>query len=164
MSDPLDRLEGAVDRIAGRAEYEQDNRRGLLWVHGLMGLLAGAQMGLWGTAGSLENSVGPEVRYVMAAVGVTGGSLLCAGLLKRPRSIPLEVAGLAMVGIWDALMVIGLAVPRFRQNDFRVIDFMRPLADGYVVAYPITIYAGLAALIGIHLWTLRRLVRFRREQ
>lgn len=158
MSDPLARLENAAERIIGRSEYEQDNRRGLLWVHALIGILAGVQMALWGTATTLELAAGPDSRYVMAAVGMLGGGLLAAGLSKRPRSIPLEVGGLVLVCAWDALMTAGLAYARFKQNDYRPLGFRDPMMQGYVVAYPITVYAGLAALIGIHLWTLRRLV------
>lgn len=158
MADPLDRLENAAERIIGRAEYEQANRRGLLWIHALIGILAGAQMALWGTATTLELAAGPDSRYVMAGVGILGGSLLAAGLSMRPRSITLEVAGLTLVGLWDLLMTAGLAFARIQQNDYRPLDLGAPLMPGYVVAYPITVYAGLAALIAVHLWTLRRLV------
>lgn len=159
MSDPLSRLETTAERIAGRAQYEQANRRGLLWVHALMGILAGAQMGVWGTATTLENVVGPYSRYLMAGIGIVGGICLAAGLINRPRSIPLEVCGLALVGLWDLLMTLGLAYARFDQNEYRPLGIGDPLTQGYVVAYPITVYAGLLALIVIHLWTLRRLRR-----
>lgn len=157
--DPLDRLERAAERIVGRGAYEQANRRGLLWVHACMGLFAGPQMLLWGSATVIETSVGPWSRYAMGVVGLVGGVLLAVGLSRRVRVVSLEAVGLALVGVWDLAMVVGLLVARIQQNDYRLIGFLAPLHDGYVVAYPITVYAGLLALICVHLWTLRRLFK-----
>lgn len=157
--DPIDRLEEVASRLATRTVYETENRRGLLWVHGLMGLFAGPQMFLWGSATTIEQSIGVHSRIAMAGLGLVGGLLLIAGLSRRPRSIPLEVAGLALVGLWDLAMTVGLTFARILQNDYRIIPPGTPLVPGYVVAYPITIYAGLFALICVHLYTLRRLVR-----
>jgi hypothetical protein len=158
-SDPLDRLEHVAERVVNRVEYEQGNRRGLLWVHACMGLLAGPQMLLWGSATTIETALGVWSRVLMASLGFFGGVLLASGLSRRPRSIPLEVAGLALVGLWDGLMALGLIYARVKQNDYHLIPLGQPLPAGYVVAYPITVYAGLLALICIHLYTLRRLKR-----
>lgn len=159
--DAFDRLEEAAANVAQRAEWEQSNRVGLLWVHGLMGLLAGPQMLLWGSASTIESAVGVWSRVVLAGIGTLGGMFLVAGLRRTPRSIPLEVAGLALVGSWDCLMALGLVFARLHQNDFRVIPLGEPLTAGYVVAYPITVYVGLTALILVHLWTLRRIKKGR---
>lgn len=159
--DAFDRLETAAERVARRAEWEQANRVGLLWVHGLMGLLAGPQMLLWGSASVIENAVGVWARVALAAIGTVGGLFLVVGLRRRPRSIPLEVVGLFSVGTWDLLMAAGLLIARFQQHDYRLIPLGKPLVTGYVVAYPITVYAGLTALVAIHLWTLRRLRKAR---
>lgn len=162
MTDPLDRLETHADKLARQFTYEQQNRRGLLWVHAVIGVTAGAQMLLWGSATTIESALGIWSRALMAGLGLVGGGLLSFGLLSRPRSIPLEVAGLFLVGIWDMLMTVGLAIARIKQNDFHVIPITEPLMQGYVVAYPVTVYAGLMALISIHLWTLRKVRRERR--
>jgi hypothetical protein len=162
--DPYDRLEAAAEIITRHAEetdtrvrYETGNRRSLLWVHAVMGMLAGTQMALFGSATIIETVVGVWTRPVMATLGITGGLCLAAGLLSRPRSIPLEVAGLALVGLWDLAMACGLGFARIQQHNFAVIPLDRPLPPGYVSAYPVTVYAGLFALILIHLWTLRAL-------
>lgn len=155
--DPLDRLESIADRVARRVEYEQGNRRGLLWVHALMGMLAGLQMLAWGSAGTIEDVVGVWIRPVMALLGTVGGLCLAAGLMSRPRSIPLEVCGLTLVGLWDLLMTIGLLTARVKQDNYEFIPLGEELPVGYIVAYPTTIYAGLFALIVIHLLTLRKL-------
>lgn len=159
MIDPLDKLEAVADRLEGRVRYEQENRRGLLWVHGLIGILAGPQMLLWGTAPTIEQSIGTWTRVGMSALGTAGGLLLIVGLSCRPRSIFLEAAGLALVALWDLVIAAGLIYARVKQNDYRFIPLDAPLPPGYASAYPITIYAGLFALIVVHLWTLRRLVR-----
>lgn len=155
--DPLDRLEHAAERIADRAEYETSNRRGLLWVHACVGMLAGTQMALWGGPGTIEAAVGEWVRLALALTGFTGGWLLAWGLSRRPRSIPFEVAGLIVMGIWDLTMTLGLMYARLKQANYDLIPLGSPLPAGYVVAYPVTIYAGLFALICIHLWTLKRM-------
>lgn len=155
--DPLDRLETAAERIANRAEYEQANRRGLLWVHALVGMFAGLQMALWGSASTIENTLGIWVRPCLASLGFVGGWLLAFGLSRRPRSIPLEFVGLLLVGLWDLAMTLGLMWARLQQADYSFRPLNEPLPIGYVVAYPVTVYAGLLALITIHLWTLRRI-------
>lgn len=162
--DPLDRLETAAEAVARRAEesdsrtrYETGNRRALLWVHAIIGLLAGVQMYLFGSATIIESSLGVWTRPVMACLGVAGGFLLAAGLTRRPRSIPLEVAGLVLVGVWDAAMTFGLGLARYNQHDYHIIRLGDDLPVGYVTAYPVTVYAGLLALIVIHLLTLRKL-------
>jgi hypothetical protein len=119
--DPLDRLETHASQMATQITYEQQNRRGLLWVHSIIGITAGVQMLLWGSATTIETALGIWSRALMAGLGFTGGLLLAIGLSRRPRSIPLETAGLVLVGIWDLLMTIGLAFARIKQHDFHVI-------------------------------------------
>ena len=155
--DPMRRLEVAAERVIDRTTYEQGNRRGLLWVHAIIGLLAGVQMALWGSASIIETAVGTWTRPMMAALGMIGGATLAFGLSRRPRLIAAEVVGLGLIGLWDLLMTIGLAIARIRQDDYALIPLGKPLEVGYVVAYPTTIYAGLFALIVIHLTTLLRL-------
>jgi hypothetical protein len=159
MADPLDRLEHQALDIANRSVYERGNRRALLWVHAFMGVAAGTQMALWGSAPTIELVVGIWSRLIMAGLGVTGGLLLGYGLASRPRKIPFEVAGLALVGLWDLLMTLGLAYARMLQHDFHPLGIHQDIPVGYVSAYPINVYGGLFALIVIHLWTLRQLTR-----
>lgn len=157
MDDPLDRLENQVVRVADRITYEQQNRWGLLWVHAIVGMTAGIQMLLWGSATTIETALGIWSRGMMAGLGFSGGAMLAYGLSRRPRSIPFEVAGLFLVGVWDFLMVAGLAIARIRQANYSLIPLDEMLPPGYVSAYPISIYLGLFALIVIHLLTLRKL-------
>lgn len=162
--DPFDRLERVAESMVARAEqedqrtrYEQQNRRGLLWVHALMGMGAGLQMLMFGSANTIETYIGLWTRPCMAALGMLGGVLLAYGLTSRPRSIPHEALGLVLVGLWDLAMTVGLGAARWDQGGFAVVPLGRPLPAGYIVAYPVTIYAGLFALICIHIWTLRQL-------
>lgn len=157
MNDPLDRLEKHTSHMAEQITYEQQNRRGLLWIHAICGLTAGLQMLLWGSPPSLELAAGLWVRGVMAGLGLVGGALLAWGLSRRPRSVPFEAAGLTVVGLWDFLMFVGLGFARFQQHDFRIIPLNEPLPPGYVVAYATTIYLALFALISVHLYTLRKI-------
>jgi hypothetical protein len=165
-ADALAELEAATLAIAVRSQYETENRRGLLWIHSLMGLLAGVQVMLWGTAAGIELTFGVGARIVMGTLGILGGSLLAIGLMRRPRSIPLEIAGLLVVGLWDLAMTIALLTGRIDQvlgdgplSGIHPLPLLEPQPPGYVTAYASTVYAGLCALIGVHLWTLRRLNR-----
>ncbi|MCW3041180.1 MAG: hypothetical protein JWM31_3085, partial [Solirubrobacterales bacterium] len=145
--------------MGNQVTYEQQNRRGLLWVHACIGVIAGAQMLVYGSATTIEATLGIWSRGLMGALGIVGGLFLAIGLSRRPRSIPFEVAGLVLVGVWDLLMTAGLALARWRQHDWRPIPLREALPQGYASAYPVTVYAGLLALIVIHLLTLRRLTR-----
>ena len=156
--DAYDRLEQAAENVATRAEWERANRVGLLWVHAVVGFVAGLQMLLYGSASTIEASVGVWSRAALGGMGVLGGVLLAGGIV-RGRSVVLEALGLAVIGLWDALMAVGFIVARVRAGQFSPRNLLEPIPDGYVLPYPISIYLGLAALIAVHLWTLRRFVR-----
>lgn len=158
----LGRLERITLAIARRSEWEQNNRRGLLWVHALMGLTGGLQILLFGGPGNVERAAGVWTRPVLGIIAFIGGALLALGLARRPRHIKLEVVGLVAVGIWDLCMTIGQIGARLDGGDFgpRPLLELQPL--GYVVPYDISVYGGLLALICIHLYTLRHLSERRR--
>lgn len=160
--DPFDRLEQAAELVMARAEtasqrmvYERANRLGLLWVHAFVGITAGVQQLLWGTAPTIETLFGPGARLITAPIGLVGGFVLALGLTHRPRNIGAEAVGLALVSVWDLAMTLGLAYARLKQADYRFIGMHEPLPPGYVSAYPITVYGGMFALLLVHLWTLR---------
>ena len=159
---PLDRLELAVGDLAIQTSWEQQNRVGLLWVHAFTAFWAGTQMIMWGSASTIETAIGVWTRPVMGGLGITGGLLLGWGLTRVPRSITFEVAGLVTVGLWDGAMTAGILYARIAQHDFRLRNLLDPLPIGYVPAYPVTVYFGLLALICVHLWTLRKMRRYRR--
>jgi hypothetical protein len=157
--DPLDRLQETAERVIDRTNYEQGNRRSLLWVHAIVGMFAGLQMLLWGSAYTIETAIGVWVRLVLAALGMSGGLVLAIGLSRRPRSVILEAVGLVAIGLWDLIIAAGLMIARVKQHNFDLIPPTHPLELGYIVAYPTTVYLGLFALILIHLSTLRRIRR-----
>jgi len=164
--DPFKELETAAERVArralegqARANYEIANRLGLLWVHGVVGVTAGTQMVLWGTASQIEDVLGPLSRYPFGLLAVVGGAVLIIGLLHKPRrSVPLEAVGLVLLALWDFAMTVGLAWARLHQHDFHVLAPTEAERRDYVPGYPVTVYAGLLALLVIHLFTLRLLL------
>lgn len=153
---PLDRLEATAQRISDRATYENNNRISLLWIHGLVGFLASIQMLVYGSASTVETALGPWMRIVLATLGILGGGFLLAGVAKKPRSLGLEAVGLCLLFAFDLVILLGIAYARFKQDQWAPIGLGEPIPAGYVVAYPITIYAGLSALIVVHLVTLKR--------
>lgn len=170
--DPFDRLESAAEAVARRVEattarvsYERANRLGLLWTHGVVGVAAGLQMLLFGTATTIETIFGPQARIVMGPLAFLGGTVLILGLTRHPRrSIPMEAVGLALLATWDLLMTAGLAYARWHQHEYHVLALNERLPQGYVSAYPIAVYGGMFALLSIHLWTLRILRRDNKEE
>jgi hypothetical protein len=163
--DPFDRLEKGVKRIAPwveRSKWETGNRIGLLWVHAIVGLFSGPQMALWGSATIIESAVGIWTRPILASLAFGGGMFLALGLTHKPRSIPLEVIGLTLIGTWDLFMTAGLVFARWHQHDWSIIPLDETLPEGYASAYPQMVYAGLFALIVVHLATLRSLKKNRK--
>lgn len=166
-ADALDQLEAAAVRLALRAEWEQGNRRGLLWVHALLGIAAGTAICLYGAAPNIE-ALGVWTRSVLGFAGLSGGLLLAAGLIlrrTRPLHSPwltLEVCGLGIMGLWDGSICLALLAARVQDIDqngwgIRMLTEPLPPAGTYVLPYPIAVYFALFALICIHLWTLRRM-------
>lgn len=161
MADAFTRLEEAAEKVARRGEWETKNRIGLLRIHGLMGALGGTQILLYGGPSNIEDSVGVWTRVALGLLALTGGLTLLAGLLRNPRSIALEALGLGLVGLWDLCMTLGLAWSRIRQGQFAPSWLLDALDPAYVRPYPVTIYAGLFAMICVHLWTLRHKTKAR---
>lgn len=166
--DPLDRLEHAVDNLAEWERWHLENRLGLLWVHSGLGICAGILMLLTGTATSFERYIGDWTRPAMGYFGLAAGLILGSGLLRKPRSIPREVIGLSMLMVWDLAMcggfiaaIVASPLPVEWANPFNgYVEHINPLAPR---PYAIVIYLGIAALIAIHLATLRKLRRARRR-
>lgn len=135
-----------------------------------MGLWAGPLMLLFGSASVIEHAVGLWVRPTLALMALAGGALLAVGLIQRPRRIALEAVGLVFLVAWDAAMTTGIMYARWQQHDFTPMlrlgwhglvpeAHFDPLPLGYVVAYPVPVYAGYVGLLAVHLWTLRHLRR-----
>lgn len=160
MPDVFDRLQTAAETVAQHAEWERANRVGLLWVHAAIALIAGTQMLLYGSAATIEEAFGVWTRIALGGIGVLGGAVLATGIL-RGRTVALEAIGLALIGAWDLLMAAGFAWARIQGGTFTPRALLEPIPDGYILPYPISVYIGLAALIAVHLWTLRRFKRGR---
>ena len=160
--DAFDRLEEAAEKVALRSEWERANRVGLLWVHAVVGCLAGVQMLLFGSASNIEELVGIWSRTALGLLGIFGGLVLASGIRRRKRHrcywIEFEAGGLALLGAWDFAMMLGMFAARLRAGDFAPRALFEPLPPPgtYVLPYPIAVYGGLFALVCVHLWTLRR--------
>lgn len=158
----LDRLEKVAGNVARQAEWERANRVGLLWAHAGVGLLAGVQMLLFGTASNIEELVGLWTRAALGSLGVVGGLVLALGIRRRHRHrhywLECEAIGLVLIGLWDLCMALGMLVARIQAGGFKPRALWEPLPPPgtYVLPYPVAVYAGLFLLICVHLWTLRK--------
>lgn len=160
---PFDRLETAAETVAQRAMWETMNRVALLWCHAVIAFVTGTQMLAFGSAANIEALVGIWSRTALGVLGILGGITLAVGIWSG-RRIWLEALGLVLIGCWDFLMAAGFVAARIQAGDFHLRGLAEPLpAPGtYSLPYPITVYAGLFALVCIHLLTLRRLAVIRR--
>jgi hypothetical protein len=171
LPDPLDRLEEVAEKVATRAQnnasraaYESGNRFGLLWVHAGVGMVAGMQMLLFGTATQIEAFFGSYARLVMGPLALVGGFVLAWGLTRHPRAVWHEATGLFLLASWDLCMTIGLAVARFNQHYYQVLPIGQAQPRNYVPAYPVSVYGGMLGLLFIHLLTLRFVWRQNKEE
>lgn len=161
MADAFERLEEAAERVAVRGEWERANRVGLLRIHSAIAILAGVQMLLFGSAANIEALVGLWSRTALGVLGVVGGVSLAVGLWRRARGLrrwlELEAFGLTLIALWDLFMAAGMVAARIDAGDFGPRALWEPLpAPGtYALPYPIAVYAGLFAMVCVHLSTLR---------
>lgn len=151
----LDRIQEAAEALARRVAWEQGNRIGLLGVHAVSALLAGAQQLLYGSAPTVEHVTGLWIRPVLGLLALLGGLTLLSGLRASPRSILREFYGLVLIGTWDFTMTAGLVFARISGGKFSPLPFDQPIPNGYASPYAVTVYGGLFALIVVHLLTLR---------
>lgn len=147
---PFERIFGALDTMNARQYWEQTNRLALLWVHALVGMCVGVNMSVNGTATVLERLFGSATvaGFATGLPAFIGGLVLASGLLRRPRYIRLEVVGLVLLALWDACMTATF-----------MYSLTHHIAGVQPRSYPIFVYGGYLALLGVHLWSLSRIPR-----
>lgn len=155
--DPYERLEAAAKTILIRQSWERSNRLGLLAAHAFIGFFGGFLILVNGSAVTFD-ALGVKMRVLTGVLSLTGGAALALGLAKKPRSIPLEVTGLVLLGIWDVVMTAGFIYATFAQGTLAYSwPWVRLPDDVTARLYPVALYLGMLTLIGIHLWTLKKL-------
>lgn len=165
LSRALSKLEVAADALveqnveAGRHYlWAQQNRIGLLWVHGVAGIGIGALMLTFGTAYNIEATVGLWTRSALAGAGMIGGALLIYGLTRVPRSIGYEAAGLIVLAIWDAAIAASFTAVVV-ENPPRPAWPWEAIPLEASRPYPVAVYLALLALLALHAWTLHGLLK-----
>lgn len=148
--DPFSRIERALDSLSARQHWERSNRLALLWVHAFVGIGVGVNMIVNGTATVIEVLLDNThlAGVITGTPALAGGLVLAFGLSRNPRSIQYEAVGLVLLALWDTAMTA---------------IFMYTLTHhvgGVVVrSYPILVYGGYLALLGVHLWSLSTILR-----
>lgn len=142
--------------------WSQQNRIGLLWIHVWLGVFAGAAMLVFGTAFNIEDTIGLWTRAALGITGIVGGGCLAIGLTRQPsRSIPHEVIGLVLLGLWDLAIAAGFIVIAIESPPQAAWPW-EPLPQTTTRPYPIPVYLGILGLLALHVYTLRGLFALRR--
>ena len=159
-----DDAENLVNENRGAQEqfiWAQQNRHGLLRIHGWSGITVGASMLFFGTAASFEDSLGLWVRWTLGLGGILGGALVTWGVSQTPRHIRVEGAGMSILALWD-LAIMASFVAIFTKAPPQLVWPWEPLPTTATRVYPVFVYATLFALLALHAWTLTTLLRTRR--
>ena len=122
-----------------RTRYDESNRLALLAIHGLLGVVVGVLLLAYGPPDPWIEMVGEGKGGLLAAPALLGGFLLLGGLFVFNRNMFLEATGMTLILAWDFTMV--LIIQKFGLNP-----------------YAVAVYAGLAALMLVHVITLIRYV------
>lgn len=142
--------------------WAQQNRLGLLWVHAGIGFIVGTAMLVYGTAYNIEQEFGLWTRTFFALLGIGGGGILAWGLTRKPvRSIPAEALGLVLLAVWD-ILIAGAFVTVVAASPPDPAWPWEEIPQTAARLYPVGVYLGIFALLGLHVYTLRGLLSLRR--
>ena len=146
-------------RLTRHETWERANRRGLLFIHGFIGLFAGALILFNGSIKSFE-AVGAWTRPVTGLLALLGGCILIAGLSQTRRAMRLEIIGLSVLATWDLVMCAGFVIAAVKQTNTAIEwPWDAITAQTNTVLYPIVLYVGLFLMMTTHLWTIRQVNR-----
>lgn len=136
-----DAAEASLDALASRQLYDEKNRLALLSIHGWMGVLSGFLILRAGSPVAWQLFAGKGSDWMLAFPAFLGGTVLLMGLYLG-RRLAAEAVGMALMLCWDLVMTF--------------IFTRQALVEQSVTLYPTAVYAGLAALMFVHLRTLVR--------
>lgn len=157
LADEADALVGENRDAQRQFVWAQQNRHGLLRIHGWSGISIGASMLFFGTASTFEDTMGLWVRWVLAGLGILGGVLVTWGVSQTPRHIKVEGAGITILALWD-LAISASFVAIFAKVPPQLVWPWEPLDTTTPRVYPVFVYATLFALLLLHAWTLKTLL------
>lgn len=144
MTNPWERAEEALVSLEQRTQYDEKNRLELLSVHALKGLLVGPLILKDGGPDAWNILFGNDTLFFLAAPAFFGGLLLMIGLLWN-RNILLEAVGMALMLVWDGLMLY-------------------TLGRAGLTTYVLVVYGAMMLLMLVHAKTLFNYIRARWKQ
>lgn len=135
---------------------ETANRLSLLHIHAFIGLFAGTLI-LFAGSGEIFGAHDAWLAPVSGLLAALGGALLLVGMVRRTPVLPLQVAGLVVLAVWDLVMVTGFVATAFSSGEV-LIDWPWRAVDRLptTTLYPIVLYVGLLLMMVVHLLTLRQ--------
>ena len=145
----LDALEHFAIDLEKRQRYSERNRLALLGAHGVGLVLAAALLAVDDPARAVISLFGSYADAFNVLPGI-GGVLLLAGLMLG-RRMALEAAGMFIGLLWDVGMIAAFTYQATQEPYITATPV--PAST-----YPIAVYGTLAALMGIHLYTLVKII------
>lgn len=151
-------------------EEERRVRMTLLKQHARLGIVTGVLMLVGGASAYLEVRIGVWTRPVLGGLALLSGGMLLYGL-QRTNGALFEVVGLALIGLWDCVMLgvfIALCTDAAIQGglELKYPWDLTPFPPQPAL-YPVGVYLGIAAMIwGTHLpaaWRDHRERRYRKS-
>lgn len=160
LSEYLDALDDHIHVADRQVRREQRNRLSLLHLHALAGMLIGPTFAAIGTEGMrapiwLVVRLIPGTPYSLAALMFAGALVL--GASTTVRNLRWEIIGLTMLLSWYTIIAVSFAIAIV----VWVIEG-RPAEAGPPSLYAPFVYAHLAAVMCVHLYTLRKMRRARK--
>jgi hypothetical protein len=165
LADVLAAIDGEAKRQGSRLARNEHNRIGLLIVHAIVALIVAPLF--MATAGAFVGPTWDLLKQIPGFPASFIAPLWVGGMILLPatfgRRAGWEIAGLALIYLWYLAMAVGFAFPVINW----LIDAAAAARDGKPQPphkpslYAPVVYAHLAVIMRVHIFTL---VRIRRER
>lgn len=155
LADLIDALDDHVRAAESTVRRSEGNRIGILYVHALFAVAIGpafAAIGKHGMAGPIWRAMRdiPGAPYSLGAVMFTGGVILTIATTLRNRAW--EIIGLIMLVVWYGTVAVtfGASIALW------LVGGRTGTQPGF---YAPLVYLHFMAIMLVHCWTLRRMMR-----
>lgn len=155
-------IKSAVQNLVAATAAERGVRISLLAVNGWKCVVAGALILFTGGLPTVDALVGNWSRIALGSLAFLAGLVLLVGTYgpSRPGRIETIMAGLGLVGLWDALMMLAVIWTLGIAGGVAWSMPWQPISTEHPRPYVVALYLALTVMIwGVHgssVWSLYR--------